>query len=86
MESLQRQRRVGCMPALLPPSHVATFTLSPQLCLLAVFVCSTALAVAGPDYAIVCGDTRMSDGYTILSREQPKIYQLSAPAAYIHNP
>jgi len=37
----------------------------------------TALAVAGPDYAIVCGDTRMSDGYTILSREQPKIFQLT---------
>ena len=41
-------------------------------------VCSTALAVAGADFAIVCGDTRMSDGYTILSREQPKIFQLSA--------
>jgi len=37
----------------------------------------TALAVAGEDFALVCGDTRMSDGYTILSREQPKIKQLT---------
>lgn len=36
----------------------------------------TALAVAGADFAIVCGDTRMSDGYTILSRQQPKIFKL----------
>jgi len=37
----------------------------------------TALAVSGPDFAIVCGDTRMSDGYTILSRQQPKIFKLT---------
>jgi len=35
------------------------------------------LAVSGDDFAIVAGDTRMSDGYTILSRQQPKIYQLT---------
>jgi len=37
----------------------------------------TALAVSGPDFALICGDTRMSDGYTILSRTQPKIFKLT---------
>ena len=36
------------------------------------------LAVAGPDYAIVAGDTRMSTGFSIKSRNVSKIFQMYA--------
>ncbi len=38
----------------------------------------TVLAVAGPDYAIVAGDTRMSTGYSIKCRNVSKIYEMCA--------
>eukprot|EP00128_Syssomonas_multiformis_P005164 Colp12_sorted_trinity150504_noHs@393 len=37
----------------------------------------TVLAVAGEDFAIVASDTRLSEGYEILSRDVPKTYQLT---------
>ena len=37
----------------------------------------TVLAIAGNDYCIVAGSTRLSTGYSILTREQSKLNQLS---------
>lgn len=41
-----------------------------------VFLRSTVLAVAGDDFAIVASDTRLSEGYSIHSRDSPKCYKL----------
>merc|ERR1712000_746870 len=38
----------------------------------------TVLGVSGEDYAIVASDTRLSEGYSIHSRDHPKTYQLNA--------
>jgi 20S proteasome alpha/beta subunit len=36
----------------------------------------TVVAVAGDDYCIVAGSTRLSTGYSILTRQQSKILRL----------
>ena len=41
------------------------------------FGCSTCLAVAGDDFCIVAADSRLSVGYSILSRTTPKASQLT---------
>eukprot|EP00850_Spirogloea_muscicola_P001862 SM000007S20822 [mRNA] locus=s7:468465:470564:+ [translate_table: standard] len=40
----------------------------------------TCVAIAGADYAVVAADTRMSTGFSILTRSDSKIYQLSDKA------
>jgi 20S proteasome subunit beta 6 len=35
------------------------------------------VAVAGEDFAIIASDTRLIQGYSILSREQTKLFKLS---------
>jgi hypothetical protein len=37
---------------------------------------STTVCIAGPDFAIAAGCTRMSTGYEILSRNQTKLFEL----------
>jgi len=37
----------------------------------------TVLGVSGDDYAIVASDTRLSEGYSIHTRDQPKLYGLT---------
>lgn len=36
----------------------------------------TVLAIAGEDFCIVASDTRLSEGYSIHSRDSPKCYKL----------
>ena len=36
----------------------------------------TTVVIAGDDYAIAAGCTRMSSGYEILSRDQKKLFEL----------
>ena len=36
----------------------------------------TVLAVAGPDFAVIASDTRLSQGFSIHSRDSPKNYKL----------
>jgi len=37
----------------------------------------TVVGIAGEDFAIIASDTRLIQGYSILTREQPKLYKLS---------
>jgi len=38
------------------------------------------ISVAGPDFAVIGSDSRLSEGYSILSRAQPHLYQLQSNA------
>ena len=38
----------------------------------------TILAIAGADFAVIAGDTRQSEGYSIQTRYAPKVFRLYA--------
>jgi len=37
----------------------------------------TTIAISGTDFAVVAGDSRLSEGYSVLSRDVPKLHQLT---------
>ncbi len=39
-------------------------------------MCRTAVAVAGSDYCVIAASTRLSSGYSILTRDSSKVIQL----------
>ena len=41
------------------------------------YLCRTVVGIAGEDFAIIASDTRLIQGYSILTREQSKLYKLS---------
>ena len=41
-----------------------------------MFTYSTILAVAGDDFSVIASDTRLSEGFQVYTRDQPKTYQL----------
>lgn len=45
----------------------------------------TCMVIAGKDYCVVGADTRMSLGYNIMSREQPKCIRLYAHTLLPYN-
>lgn len=52
------------------------FSQSQILFLSIVYIYSTILGIAGDDFSIVASDTRLSQGFSIHTRNCPKIYQL----------
>lgn len=38
----------------------------------------TTVAIAGPDYAIIASETRLSSGYNIYTRDQSKLFQITS--------
>lgn len=40
-------------------------------------VCSSIVAISGKDFAIIASDTRLSEGFMIYTRKQPKLFGLS---------
>lgn len=58
-----------------PPSDLLP-SLNPNIAF--QFSCRTCVAIAGSDYCVIAADTRMSTGYSILTREYSKICKLWA--------
>lgn len=53
--------------------------------LLHPFTGGSILAIAGPDFCVVAGDTRQSTGYNIQTRYKPKVFRLNDKATLATN-
>lgn len=42
-----------------------------------LFICRTILAIAGENFSVIASDSRLSEGFQIYSRDNPKTYKLS---------
>ena len=56
--------------------NLHAFCLSIIFIIHCVFTYSTILAIAGDDFSVIASDTRLSEGFQVYTRDQPKTYQL----------
>lgn len=49
-----------------------------KYCIISIIVCRSSIAIAGDDFVMLASDTRLTQGYNILSRQQTKCFKLTS--------